>query len=145
MKAVDPSLPLGTRTLSQNETLQPYFHPDGDLSFSYLQKNVLYYFSCYYEKSVGTIKIWVLCSAQGHAAECDLKALMLGLMSYRTSLRLLLPLSAGANIEFLSLLVLRNPLVPTRTELVFVQEMLKCVHFQFATFPVVNEIKLFCI
>lgn len=42
MKSVDPSLPLSTSPLSQIKTPQPCFHPDGDLSFSYLQKNVLY-------------------------------------------------------------------------------------------------------
>lgn len=96
--------------------------------------------------SVGTMKTWVLYSAQGHTAECDLKALMLGLMSYKTSLGLLLPLSPGANIEYL--IVFTSPQKPfgaTRTELVFAQEMLKCIHFQYATLPVVNEMKLFCI
>lgn len=70
--------------------------------------------------SVGIIKTGVLCSAQRHSAQCDLKALMLGLMSYRTSLGLLLPLSAGANIEFL--IVFTSPQKPfgaARTELVF--------------------------
>lgn len=71
--------------------------------------------------SVGTIKTWVLCSAQGHTAECDLKALMLGLMSYRTSLGLLLPLSAGANIEFLIVFTsLQKPFGATKTKLVCV-------------------------
>lgn len=86
----------------------------------------------------------MLYSAQGHIAECDLKALMVGLMSYRTSLGLLLPLSAGANIEFLIIFTSpQKPFGAARTELVFVQEMLQCFHFQYATLHVVNEIQLF--
>lgn len=96
--------------------------------------------------SVGTIKTWLLCSVQGHTAECDLKALMVGLKSYRTSLGLLLSLSAGANIEFL--IVFPPPQKPfwsTGTDFFFVQEMLQCVRFQYAALPVVNGIKCFYI
>lgn len=86
----------------------------------------------------------VLCSAQGHTVECDLKALMVGLKSYMAPLGLLLSLSAGANTEFLTVLTTpQKPFWPTGTEFVFVQEMLWCVRFQHATLPGVNGIKWF--
>lgn len=73
---------------------------------------------------------------------CDLKAIMVDLNSYTVSLGLLLPLAAGANLDFLLVFTVpQKPFWSTGTEFEFVQEMLWCIHFQHSTLYVLNGIK----